>query len=117
MGCHSSMEKNRLIRSESMPGHCGHLPCRMTSSGCLNTVCNSSLDFEETPGTQTSNLHRKHYSQQAWLSHVNIMQMFLWIEGLESGELDSSVISHTDTHSHKINIIITLSFPLSKAVD
>lgn len=50
-------QKNRLIRSESMPGHCGHLPCRMTSSGCLNIVCNPSLDFEETPGPQTSNLH------------------------------------------------------------
>ena len=31
-------QKNRLIGSERMPGYCGHLPCRMTSSGCLRTV-------------------------------------------------------------------------------
>ena len=43
-------QKNRLIWSESMRGRCGHLPWRVTSCGCLNTVCNPSLDLKRPLG-------------------------------------------------------------------
>lgn len=99
-------QQNRLMRSESVPGHCGHLPCRMTSSGCLSVVHNPSLDFEETPGSQTSHLHRERCSQQAWLSHVNITQMFLQIQGLESRKPNSSV--RAEQQQKRNNVIVHL---------
>lgn len=68
--------RNRLIESESMPSHCRHLPCRMTSSGCLDTVGNPSLWLWKDPIALKLQRVGK---QQVWFSHVNVIQYFLLV--------------------------------------
>lgn len=111
MGCHSSTVAKwaDTIRKHARPLCCGHLPRRMTSSGCLNVSAIPLLTLKRPLGLKLQICTDSTIdSQQVWLSHVNRMQIFLQRQGLESRKLNPSMVSE-QWQKHNIIIHIELS--------